>query len=56
MNQVKSINECKSEEEIKELLNKRYNNWYKKEDNRKKRLEYYREYYRRSKLEKALNK
>ena len=56
MREIKSINDCQNIEEFKELQSQRYNNWYKKENNRKKRLEYYKEYYRKSKLQKALNK
>ena len=56
MREITSINDCKTIEEFKELQSQRYNNWYKKEDNRKKRLEYYKKYYRESKLRNALNK
>lgn len=56
MREIKSINDCKTIEEFKELQSQRYNNWYKKEDNRAKRLEYYKKYYRENKLRKALNK
>lgn len=56
MEQIKSINQCKTVDEVKALLNGRYDDWYKKEENRKKRLEYYKEYYRKNKLKQALNK
>lgn len=56
MNEIKSINDCKTIEEFKELQSQRYKSWYKKEDNRAKRLEYYKEYYRKSKLRQALSK
>lgn len=49
--QITSINECKTIEDFKELQARRYKDWYKKEDNRKKRLAYYKEYYRKRKLE-----
>lgn len=51
MKEIKSINECETIEEARELLNKRYSNWYSKPANREKRLEYYREYYKKRKLE-----
>lgn len=51
MKEIKSINECETIEEAKELLNKRYDNWYSKPANREKRLEYYKEYYKKRKLE-----
>jgi len=54
--QITSINECKTIEDWKELQSRRYKDWYKKEDNREKRLEYYKKYYRENKLRKALNK
>lgn len=51
MKNIKSINDCTTQEEVKTLLNNRYNNWYSKPANRERRLEYYREYYRKRKLE-----
>ena len=54
--EITSINQCETIEEWRDLQARRYKDWYKKEDNRKKRLEYYKEYYRKSKLQKALNK
>lgn len=36
MREIKSINDCQNIEEFKELQSQRYNNWYKKENNRKK--------------------
>lgn len=54
--QITSINECKTIEDWKELQSRRYKDWYKKEDNRTKRLEYYKKYYRENKLRKALKK
>lgn len=54
--QITSINECKTIEDWKDLQSRRYKDWYKKEDNRAKRLEYYKKYYRENKLRKALNK
>lgn len=51
MKEIKSINDCETIEEVKTLLNKRYNNWYSNPSNREKRLEYYKEYYRKRKLE-----
>ena len=56
MLKIRSINDCKTIEEVKQLQSQRYNDWYKKDDNRAKRLEYYKQYYRESKLRKALNK
>lgn len=52
MREIKSINDCETQEEVKNLLNDRYNRWYEKPSNREKRLEYYKEYYRKRKLEK----
>lgn len=52
MREIKSINDCETQEEVKNLLNDRYNRWYKKPSNREKRLEYYKEYYRKRKMEK----
>lgn len=54
--EITSINQCETIEEWRDLQARRYKDWYEKEDNRKKRLEYYKEYYRKSKLQKALNK
>lgn len=54
--EIKSINQCETIEEWRNLQSRRYNNWYKKDGNRAKRLEYYKEYYRKNKLQKALNK
>lgn len=54
--EITSINQCRTIEEYKELQTRRYKDWYKKEDNREKRLEYYKKYYRENKLRKALNK
>lgn len=49
--QITSINQCKTIEDFKELQSRRYKDWYRKEENRKKRLKYYKEYYRKRKLE-----
>lgn len=54
--QITSINECKTIEDWKELQSRRYKDWYKKDDNRAKRLEYYKEYYRKRKMQQALSK
>lgn len=56
MNEITSINQCKTAEEVKELNSRRYKDWYKKDGNREKRLQYFKKYYRESKLRKALNK
>lgn len=53
MKEIKSINDCTNEEEVRILLNNRYNNWYSEPSNREKRLKYYKEYYRKRKLESA---
>lgn len=51
MKEIKSINDCKTIEEARELLSKRYKNWYSEPSNREKRLKYYKEYYKKRKLE-----
>lgn len=56
MKNKKSTRDCQTVEEMKELAYERYKEWYEKGDNREKRLEYYREYYRKSKMQKALSK
>lgn len=56
MEEIRSINDCKTIEEFKQLQSQRYNDWYKKDDNRAKRLEYYKEYYRKRKMQQALSK
>lgn len=56
MEKIISINQCETIEEWKELQAQRYKSWYEKEENRKKRLEYHKEYYRKNKLRQALSK
>lgn len=51
MNEIKGINDCKTIEDFKELQSQRYKSWYEKEENRKKRLDYYKKYYRKRKIE-----
>lgn len=50
MEQITSINQCETIEEWKELQSRRYKEWYRREENRKKRLKYYKEYYIKNKL------
>lgn len=51
MKEIRSINECETQEEVRTLLNDRYNKWYENSSNREKRLEYYKEYYKKRKRE-----
>lgn len=52
MKKISSINECQTIDDFKDLQRRRYQEWYSKKENREKRLEYYKEYYKNRKLKK----
>lgn len=43
------------QEEAKKLMKNRYDAWYRKGNNRAKRLDYYKKYYQQRKMENVLN-